>query len=144
MDKLHQALRRYFGYHAFKKARKRSSKACWRDGTRWRCFRQEAEIAVLSAPRAFVRRHRPDRLAAFVFNGRPGAAIEDARREESCRLEQRFDTQRKNDVLNRLHRLKYLYISPEALQSGQMLKKLQLLNVSLLSLMKPTASHNGA
>lgn len=84
MDKLHQALRRYFGYHAFKKGQETIIKSVLegRDtvamlptgGGKSLCYQ---------APRAFVRRHRPDRLAAFVFNGRPGAAIEDARREES-------------------------------------------------------------
>ncbi|MDI5789426.1 hypothetical protein PO124_16360 [Bacillus licheniformis] len=54
MDKLHQALRRYFGYHAFKKARKRSSKRAGGTGHGGDASDRRREIAVLSAPRALL------------------------------------------------------------------------------------------
>lgn len=96
MDKLHQALRRYFGYHAFKKGQETIIKSVLegRDtvamlptgGGKSLCYQLPGLLldgtVLIVSPLLSLMEDQVQR-------------IEDARREESRRLEQRFDTPRK-------------------------------------------------
>ncbi|KAA0836334.1 MULTISPECIES: RecQ family ATP-dependent DNA helicase [Bacillus] len=132
MDKLHQALRRYFGYHTFKNGQEKIIKSVLegRDtvamlptgGGKSLCYQlpgllKDGTVLIVSPLLSLME----DQVQQLKMRGEKRAAA----------LNSALTHQEKNDVLSRLHSLKYLYISPEALQSGQVLKKLQLLNVSL-------------
>ncbi|MCZ0067699.1 ATP-dependent DNA helicase [Bacillus sonorensis] len=131
MDKLHQALYRHFGYSSFKKGQEDIIKSVieGRDtvamlptgGGKSLCYQlpgllTDGTVLIVSPLLSLME----DQVQQLKMRGEKRVAAYNSA----------LTYQEKEAVLKQLHRLKFLYISPEALQSEQMLKRLQAINIS--------------
>ncbi|MED1740912.1 ATP-dependent DNA helicase [Bacillus swezeyi] len=132
MDKLHQALRRHFGYSSFKKGQETIMKSV---------LEGRDTVAMLPTGGGKSLCYQ---LPGFLTDGTVLivspllSLMEDQVQQLKMRGEKRtaaynsvLTYQERDYILKQLHRLKFLYISPEALQSEQIIKRLQTIKVSL-------------
>ncbi|WFA03516.1 ATP-dependent DNA helicase RecQ [Bacillus sp. HSf4] len=132
MDKLHQALRRHFGYSSFKKGQETIIKSVLqgRDtvamlptgGGKSLCYQLPGFLAdgmvLIVSPLLSL---MEDQVQQLKMRGEKRTAAYNSA----------LTYQEKDYILRQLHRLKFLYISPEALQSEQMMSRLEAMNISL-------------
>ena len=132
MDKLHEALRRHFGYTSFKKGQEEIVKSVLEGqdtvamlptgGGKSLCYQlpgllTDGTVLIVSPLLSLME----DQLLLLKMRGEKRAAAYNSA----------LTHQEKEYILKQLHRLKFLYISPEALQSEQMVRRLQTMKISL-------------